>query len=799
MKRILFFIAIVSLFFACNNGEQTSNDKSINSKNSIEFIEMDYSSLDTFNLFFKIKDTEGHALKGLQIAKDSVRVYEDGMLIKQEFFAIQNLSHGVFSKNTTVSLLIDRSKDIPKQDMDKIRESVRDIVTSLPDSCVYISFFGNTISPTEIITEDNFEDFTHQFSPTDQNKSLYNALYAKLKEFEGEGISNLNVEKNYQQNLDIARKAETNKNYLIILTDGNDKYSGENNISLMKLNDYADNIHTPLKIYAIRYGRDLVVSPYYEIDDILHSICVSRYLLDPELKGGFFKAGSNNVMSIFRDVADDMSADYAISFFNSEKTYMGITEYRVEIESYEGISGQKKVTIGSPEKPIIMLSKDKSFLTRLLLGLLVGFIFLLVIFITLQLLIPLLKNKFFAMKYHKKYKPSSKELRKVCSYCGNDIQQGDSVVERCQHILHKDCWKENHYQCPEYGQNCKIGKENHFNIEDPFSKANKQYYLSWVLYGLLGGWFAWMLYILLFQFAPDSFVGVSQWLTKTFYVGFSSETEVIQKQLISVLQNKISGLLSIGILLGFLLSFLFGLIDDYREKDWKVFFISFIRACAGSLFGFLAFFVGSIIMLLMSPSQDTTYWWLYSIPSYLLFGMSIGACLSFKSTISFKDGLLGGAVSIIIGFIVLYATTTILKEYATMLTFMIYGAGLGFSIATVRSYSERYFLRVKSEETKEKKIAIHKWMNASGGSCEVYIGKANDCEIQMNWDKSNNVGKRHAKLYYDKNKNMAFLHVLEPGVTYNERIECEKDGKYRLMNNHVFKIGNTVFHYFEED
>ena len=237
MKRILFFIAIIPFFFACNNGEHASNVKSIDSKKSIEFIEVDYSSLDTFNLFFKIKDNEGHALKGLQIAKDSVRVYEDGILIKQDFFDIQNLTYGVFSKNTTVSLLIDKSKDIPKEDMDKIKESVRDIVTSLPDSCVYISFFGNAISSTEVITMDNFDDFSNQFSPTDQNKSLYNALYAKLKEFEGEEISNLNVEKTYQQNLDVARKATANKNYLIILTDGNDKYSGENNISLMKLND----------------------------------------------------------------------------------------------------------------------------------------------------------------------------------------------------------------------------------------------------------------------------------------------------------------------------------------------------------------------------------------------------------------------------------------------------------------------------------------------------------------------------------------------------------------------------------
>ena len=82
---------------------------------------------------------------------------------------------------------------------------------------------------------------------------------------------------------------------------------------------------------------------------------------------------------------------------------------------------------------------------------------------------------------------------------------------------------------------------------------------------------------------------------------------------------------------------------------------------------------------------------------------------------------------------------------------------------------------------------------------DVIIGLANDCEIQMNWDKSNNVGKRHAKLYYDKSKKTPVLLALEPKIIVNNRTEIKKSDRYPLTNGDEFKIGDTVFVYFEKD
>ncbi len=768
-------------------------------QNKVDFVDVDYSQQDAFTIRFNIRDKEGNKVF-IDPKKDTLRFFENKKEIKSPVLTV--LEHGTrkgnISEDITVSILVDRGQDLSAS-TNAIKEAVKSIVEKIPDSCVFISFFGSGISPSTVITKDNFAGFSENFSRPEKSKALYNALFAKLKEFSGEEAGELKL-RNYQQNRDIAKRARTTKNYLIVLTDGNDNpQENAPNIRLNQLNDYADEMQTEIKIFAIRYGQEKEISKAYSIDDILSSICFSRNV-NPELRGNFFKASPDSVLNRLDKIARDLEASYMISFAPTENTYAGEgTEYSIQIGK---ASGQKTFTIGSQEKPIRIASKGESstqFLITLSLGLLIGLIFFVLIFIIIQMIIPMIRNSMFKSRYYKKYRPATNERIKLCALCRGGIHDGDDIVDCCEHTVHESCWIDAGYQCPEYGQNCKKGKQPYFNINDPFSKENKQSYLSWVLYGLIGGLITWFLYMLLFYAFPNLFASFSNGLVKTFYIGFADKDSVFQNSILSILQNKIQGLLSIGILLGFSLSFVFSLLNEYRKKNFKVCFSVFLRALLGMAFGFVSFLLGCIIMLLFRPSADTTLWWLLSIPAYLLFGTSIGLCLSIKSTISWKHGVLGGAISILIGFIILYTATALLKEYGTMLTFMIYGAGLGFSIATVRSYSEHYFLRIKIENAKEREIAIHKWMNASGGSAQVFVGMSNDCEIQMNWDQSNNVSKKHAKLYYDKSKKVPMLCSLETNIIVNNRNIIKKDGQCPLQNGDEFKIGNTVFVYFEKD
>ena len=174
--------------------------------------------------------------------------------------------------------------------------------------------------------------------------------------------------------------------------------------------------------------------------------------------------------------------------------------------------------------------------------------------------------------------------------------------------------------------------------------------------------------------------------------------------------------------------------------------------------------------------------------------------LTIKSTIPVKSALLGGLCSAMIGFLVLYFTRFTNGQYEwlnVLLDFIIYGGGLGASLVTVRLLAERYFLVVQNGVKANMRIPIHKWMNATGGGNKVSIGMTGECEIQMNWEKSNKVAKEHAQLFIDPEKLLPVIKPLAPGVQYNTRVELPVNRPTILSNGDTFKIGDTIFKYEE--
>ena len=132
-----------------------------------------------------------------------------------------------------------------------------------------------------------------------------------------------------------------------------------------------------------------------------------------------------------------------------------------------------------------------------------------------------------------------------------------------------------------------------------------------------------------------------------------------------------------------------------------------------------------------------------------------------------------------------------------LLDFVIYGGGLGASLVTVRMLAEKYFLVIQNGVKAGQKIPIHKWMNATGGGNKVSLGMTGECEIQMNWEKSNKVAKEHAQLFIDHAKSLPMIKPLATGVIYNTRAELPVGKPSLLSNGDTFKIGETIFQYIE--
>jgi len=761
-------------------------DKGVDGKERIRVIDTSIIDLE----LFEFKDKEGKT-------PDKAPIYLPGS------FEILHKGEGKSEvrSDITVSLLIDRSGSLSDAEMERIKEAVWSFVEKVPDGCVFFSWFHSHVSTSIPISKTNFNQA--ELTRTPFHTDLYNAILIKLREFDKDApLENAALEPDYEKIPDIyLRDSLSSANYLIVLTDGvNDidlipKYSNPyyKKITEDYLLSEIEKYKGKVKIYTL--GFDAQQGNFDE--ELLRKISQTSGVENGYLFASPESSGPESVIEVFKTtLIEEIAVDFKAVFVNPpSKIYDGfprkltVTLSSKVNENEFVATGNTIISIGSKEKSIVTGQTAAPTTVNIFYGIITGIIVLLIVLIIIQLILPLIKNQVFNIKYVKKYLPTSNEVKKVCPYCFDEIVEGSQAVIKCDHIVHKDCWAKCGYMCPEFGQNCTAGKQDYFDITDPFSTRNKVYYVRWVMYGLIGGLLTWII----FELSKYStlFDGISGKMVAWFAPSqIERATEFIEK---------IAPQFFIGILMGFFLSLFFAYSEEYRKKNFIVLFRILLRGVIGGIIGFLSFFAGRIIILLIYGEPYTNPWvdW---IP-WLIFGAAIGLSISIKTTIFWKHGLIGGIISILGSFLILYSLHGSLLQQGLVVCMMLYGAGLGFSIATVRSTAEQYFLKILNGSKQGNLIAVHKWMSAQGGLNEVYIGRSNVCEIQMNWEKVYEVGDKHAKLYINKSRNMPVLVSLTKGKStlYDERLDMQAGKEYDLLNGVTFKIGETVFQYVEKD
>ena len=752
---------------------------------TIDVTEMHRSAYaDSIYLKFKITDKKSNEKdlwgeikqKETNIVNDNISIYE-----------IRNLKTGKgnIPDNVLVSLVIDRS--VRSEDIPKIREAVKCFVDSLPDNTVYISFFDNTIGKSHLITPQTFDSCKNEFIAVKGNKAVFNAALLKFKELSGKSASLADSE--------FAQKAQNDsiKKYLVLLTDGkveaSDIKTSDDVESFTKFVRSIDNDpenKNKIEIHAIRYGEGNAV-----VDRNLSFLC--RGVRNDNVKGGFYPAVPDSVLNRLKEITDKLAADYELVLVNrtSGRIYAGENrEFMIQIEKGEKKAyGVKEYVIGTPPNPVV--TGSGSIYQQVFLGIFWGIIVLFLSFFIIQVVIPYLifKTSNFDKKYVIIYKADDEGNVEGCSYDLDDFVDGDEVVVRCQHKMHKHCWIENGYKCTEYGQNCKEGKQYYFDKTKPFSSVNSPYFMRWALFGLGGGLLSWIIYRLIIFYNPFLFESITKKLLNVFYGGSPKDLEVADYLLAFI--SKIGPLLLVGLLLGFILAALFSYVNEYRQKSVQVFGEILLRSVIGLFLGFISFLIGSIFIIASKANGNNI--WIDWIP-WLLFGGSLGLCLSIKTTIVWKHALLGGFISGLLSFIILFSSKWF-GSYAALFSFMLYSAGLGISIVTIHRAAQKYFLKYSGP--KEGEIAIHKWMSVAGGSNDVTIGKSNQCIIQMNWDNHSTIQNIHAKLFIDKKMKTPYLKVLEDNLILNGNV-VKKQSEIPLKNGLTFKIGNTEFQYVEK-
>lgn len=750
---------------------------------------------DSITLFLKVLESNGKRCNN--VFADDIRnrfdLMENGDTIPKGRWTVKTLTEGQrIPSDYTISVLVDLS--IPQNGKKEIYDAVQTLVESTHDSCVYLSFFGDWVSNSHLVTKENYKEFENHFYEQAQSKYFYSALYAKLTEFNWGNTEHdtlVKAQNGYRkdQGIFVRAKDARDKNLLFIFTEGNEIPQHED-LNFIKITDYQGSADIQPKVYAFFYdtGNGIDEDVERTLNGVTHPRDINHNLI-PDCQGDYKKSDNiKTVLQQFEQAIRNEMYDFALSYqVQQDKSYSG------EKVNYTALwdgdtTGSWSTSIGRPGAPWPErhVTAGGSAL-KYLVALLVAFLTILLFIAIMKIVIPGIKSAAFSAKYYKKYKLAENIRTMVCPMCRCEILPGQKVVTKCRHIMHVRCWKANNYKCVEYGQNCKEGIQDHIHWETLFSKETLRdcfmtimgvcaSLVSWVIYDVTGRGF---------------FKGLAEAIVNTFTKdGLSAGFKID-------CITEVSTFLTIGLLLGFFLSFIFRWFDGVKHRDFKWFLEITGLSLLSSVIGMAAFALGSIILCLWLSPTDTVIPWYCSFPAYLLFSVCTTLSLTIKSTIPFKSALLGGLVSAIIGFIVLYFSkinNPNLDYMKTLIDFVIYGGGLGASLITVRMLAEKYFLVVKNGIRNGLRIPIHKWMNVGN---KVTIGMTQQCEIQMAWEKSNKVAKEHVQLYVNQSRSQAMLRPMAT-TTFNMRTELDSSNKpVPLFNGDTFKIGDTIFQYVE--
>lgn len=770
----------------------------------IQFCDRKYeyeTGKDSITLFFNLLDKYGNRVQDLTTEQLDgwLAVEEDGKMIPSDRSEISFVNSGQrIPSEYTFSVLVDLS--IPQHGKEQIYNTVARLVESAPDSCVYLSFFGDDVTSSTVVTKANYRYQKNNFFIQTNNKYFYSGLYSKLLEFSDnvtEKESLVKIQNGYTKNFNIANKAKLNedRNILFVFTEGSKRPSDEDLIFNDVVEYQGTLAHIVPKVIALYYTEE---GEETSIENTLKGICAPRDLngnLISSREGKYLPSNDmTQVLKNFEEVVNDAMYDFSFKYkVDDSQNYSRIVKYT---GNWKGTDiGDGEFSIGTAERSWPVREERASDVAlKFLYALFVTLCTIAFFFAITKILIPYIRSKSFEVKYYKKYVPKAHTTKCICSYCKQELLPGQFVVDKCIHTMHVLCWQQNGYKCAEYGQNCKTGIQSHIEWKGLFTlNSLKDCYQT--ISGILAGFISWILYEL---FGRGCFKGLSEGVVNIFY---SNHTE--NSTLYWDCVNKTSAFLTIGLLLGFFLSLIFRYNDEYKKKDFKVWSKIIGLSFLTGIIGMLAFVIGAIVLCLLLSALETTYLpWYCSLSAYLLFSISVSLALTIKSTIPIKSALFGGICSAFIGFIVLYWSSRANNSSGWMnmlLDFIIYGGGLGASLVTVRMLAEKYFLVIQNGVKSGLKIPIHKWMNATGGGNKVNIGMTIGCEIQMNWEKSNKVAKEHVQLYVDYDKQLPMIKPLAPGVIFNTRVELPVGRPSVLSNGDTFKIGDTIFLYIETE
>jgi hypothetical protein len=378
-------------------------------------------------------------------------------------------------------------------------------------------------------------------------------------------------------------------------------------------------------------------------------------------------------------------------------------------------------------------------------------------------------------------------VQETCYLCKQPFEVGDEIVAKCEHTMHKSCWDENDYHCPEYSDRCKHGA-HYYNSQNLLDKNNASFYMKWILMGITAAIIAWTLSTLRLYFINN---GINSAILLSIY-GLKSGSPEAQ----SLLRDHIlTHMPSFGFYIGLFLTFGIASLALHIRNIKQNFKSVLIRSVIAAIGCYTFFFITNAICVVLDIED---YSFLVDWIPWAASGYLIAVCGTYGTRVRLPKSLI--LLSVIIGFLSMYLWSlfyfTNVIDFRVMLlySFILFAVGIAASVAMSAPRSERYFLKVQGA-IKDMDVALYKWLRNDPNRV-VSIGKSVDCSLQLSWDINGYVAPIHAEIRMQEQ--VPYLTALEEGIFVDG--EAIVSGQtVRLYHGKSFTIGNTIFTYIEKD
>ena len=672
---------------------------------------------------------------------------------------------------------------LPQEVIEAEKRAVERILRFFCEDNLYVAFLKSDgiISDTQLVSDYVLDNcFNEDLGSGD--KHLYSAILTKMKEMNsGNGVM----------------RDEKNK-VLFVMSDGNVWGDG------VPLDPDHFNVQKRLEEYIVK--SDWEGHFYYANfkpdtqEDILYDSTNKSILALCSIAGGLYQESFDWVeccSSIERHFGLSHS-DFLFYLANRDGRAYDGARRKLIVQVYNdndsaSVVGSVSYQEGNVFFPIIVNGVSNRVITFRGVYLLMAILAL--CFVILQIIIPGIRYRIFLKRNVVTYKgpnmcANGMEVMDSCYLCKAPFQDGDTIVTKCEHTMHLECWNENGYHCPEHGYRCKNGS-HYYNSSKILDMHNAPDFTKWLYIALLASIVGWIVF---YVFAD----GLTSVITKLPVVQTYQYApgEISYNDRIERFYTYIAYLPAFAVSLGVPLVLMLSIIVDNHNTFWRTTLIVALRTLAAFVLGFVLFGLNGLFNIIITS-------WVLEEPieilTWIIYTFGITFIATFRTSSMIRPDrkfiiLLLVAVLAIDGWSYLLYVT--IGDYRTCipLLYIIYDTLVVLAISGIAPSSNRYVLHTVGC-LKTTDVALYKWFMCNPDAI-VTIGRSVDCSIQLSWDIKSDIAPIQAEIYM-KNSNI-YLKAIENGVIINDK-DLKPGKSIRLYKYSRFTIGSTKFTYREQN